>query len=248
MDLGMNQVDIQQTFTQLEMMKKIAPIAGVINGKLNSTLNLLGNLDSKSMTPDLKTLSGNLSGKLLSTSLNPSNSTVLKSLGSNLKFLDLQQLNLNDVKANLIFKGGKVEVNPFDIKYQDIKATINGTHGFDQLMNYNIKMDVPARYLGNEANKLIAKLTTSDANKIENIPVNAVITGSFKSPKVTTDMKSAVTNLTNQLVKQQKEKLINQGKNALKDLLNGSKKDSTSNQKEDLKSKAEGLLKGLFRK
>ncbi len=248
MDLGMNQVDIQQTFTQLEMMKKIAPIAGVINGKLNSSINLSGNLDSKSMTPDLNTLSGNLAGKLASTSLNPSNSNVLKSLGSNLKFLDLQQLNLNDVKANLIFKNGKVEVSPFDLKYQDIKATINGTHGFDQAMNYNIKMDVPAKYLGNEANKLIAKLSTSDANKIENIPVNAIITGSFKSPKVTTDMKSAVTNLTNQLVKQQKEKLLNQGKNTLKELLNGSKKDTTSNQKEDLKSKAEGLLKGLFRK
>ena len=248
MDLGMNQVDIQQTFTQLEMMKKIAPIAGVINGKLNSSINLSGNLDSKSMTPDLNTLSGNLAGKLASTSLNPSNSNVLKSLGSNLKFLDLQQLNLNDVKANLIFKNGKVEVSPFDVKYQDIKATINGAHGFDQAMNYNIKMDVPAKYLGNEANKLIAKLSTSDANKIENIPVNAILTGSFKSPKVTTDMKSAVTNLTNQLVKQQKEKLLNQGKNTLKELLNGSKKDTTSNQKEDLKSKAEGLLKGLFRK
>jgi hypothetical protein len=49
-------------------------------------------------------------------------------------------------------------------------------------------------------------------------------------------------------VKQQKEKLINQGKNTLKELLNGSKKDTTSNQKEDIKSKAEGLLKGLFRK
>jgi len=248
MDLGMNQVDIQQTFTQLEMMKKIAPIAGVINGKLNSSISLSGNLDSKSMTPDLNTLSGNLAGKLASTSLNPSNSNVLKSLGSNLKFLDLQQLNLNDVKANLIFKNGKVEVSPFDVKYQDIKATINGTHGFDQVMNYNIKMDVPAKYLGSEANKLIAKLSTSDATKIENIPVNAILTGSFKNPKVTTDMKSAVTNLTNQLVKQQKDKLINQGKNTLKDLLNGSKKDTTSNQKEDLKSKAEGLLKGLFRK
>jgi hypothetical protein len=248
MDLGMNQVDIQQTFTQLEMMKKIAPIAGVINGKLNSSISLSGNLDSKSMTPDLNTLSGNLAGKLASTSLNPSNSNVLKSLGSNLKFLDLQQLNLNDVKANLIFKNGKVEVSPFDVKYQDIKATINGTHGFDQVMNYNIKMDVPAKYLGSEANKLIAKLSTSDAAKIENIPVNAILTGSFKNPKVTTDMKSAVTNLTNQLVKQQKDKLINQGKNTLKDLLNGSKKDTTSNQKEDLKSKAEGLLKGLFRK
>lgn len=248
MDLGMNQVDIQQTFTQLEMMKKIAPIAGVINGKLNSSITLSGNLDSKSMTPDLNTLSGNLAGKLASTSLNPSNSNVLKSLGSNLKFLDLQQLDLNDVKANLIFKNGKVEVSPFDVKYQDIKATINGTHGFDQVMNYNIKMDVPAKYLGNEANKLIAKLSTSDANKIENVPVNAILTGSFKSPKVTTDMKSAVTNLTNQLVKQQKDKLLNQCKNTLKELLNGSKKDTTSNQKEDIKSKAEGLLKGLFRK
>ena len=248
MDLGMNQVDIQQTFTQLEMMKKIAPIAGVINGKLNSSITLSGNLDSKSMTPDLNTLSGNLAGKLASTSLNPSNSNVLKSLGSNLKFLDLQQLDLNDVKANLIFKNGKVEVSPFDVKYQDIIATINGTHGFDQVMNYNIKMDVPAKYLGNEANKLIAKLSTSDANKIENVPVNAILTGSFKSPKVTTDMKSAVTNLTNQLVKQQKDKLLNQGKNTLKELLNGSKKDTTSNQKEDIKSKAEGLLKGLFRK
>ncbi len=250
MDLGLNQVDIQQTFTQLEMMKKIAPIAGVINGKLNSNIQLSGNLDATKMTPDLKTISGDLSGQLLSTTINPSNAEILKALSSNLKFIDLQKLNLNDVKANLSFKDGKVNVKPFDIKYQDIKATIGGTHGFDQLMNYAIKLDVPAKYLGAEANKLIAKLSPSDANKLENIPVNAVLTGSFKSPKVTTDMKSAVTNLTTQLVKQQKEKLLNQGTNALKDLLNGTKKDTskTKTPKEDLKTKAEGLLKGFFGK
>ena len=250
MDLGLNQVDIQQTFTQLEMMKKIAPIAGVINGKLNSTIQLSGNLDATKMTPDLKTISGDLSGQLLSTTINSSNSEILKALSSNLKFIDLQKLNLNDVKAKLSFKDGKVNVKPFDIKYQDIKATIGGTHGFDQLMNYAIKLDVPAKYLGAEANKLIAKLSPSDANKLENIPVNAVLTGSFKSPKVTTDMKSAVTNLTTQLVKQQKEKLLNQGTNALKDLLNGSKKDTskTKTPKEDLKTKAEGLLKDFFGK
>ena len=48
--------------------------------------------------------------------------------------------------------------------------------------------------------------------------------------------------------KKLKEKLINQGKNTLKELLNGSKKDTTTTQKENIKSKAEGLLKGLFRK
>ena len=250
MDLGLNQVDIQQTFTQLEMMKKIAPIAGVINGKLNSTIQLSGNLHAKKMTPDLKTISGDLAGQLLSTTINPSNAEILTALSSNLKFIDLKKLNLNDVKAKLSFKDGKVNVNPFDIKYQDIKVTVGGTHGFDQTMNYNLKLDVPAKYLGAEANKLIAKLSPSDANKLENIPVNAVLTGTFKSPKVTTDMKSAVSNLTTQLVKQQKEKLVNQGTNALKDLLNGTKKDTsnTKTPKEDLKTKAEGLIKGFFGK
>ena len=250
MDLGLNQVDIQQTFTQLEMMKKIAPIAGVINGKLNSNIQLSGNLDAGKMTPDLKTISGDLAGQLLSTTINPSNAEILTALSSNLKFIDLKKLNLNDVKAKLTFKDGKVNVNPFDIKYQDIKVTVGGTHGFDQTMNYNLKLDVPAKYLGAEANKLIAKLSPSDANKLENIPVNAILIGTFKSPKVTTDMKSAVSNLTTQLVKQQKEKLVNQGTNALKDLLNGTKKDTskTKTPKEDLKTKAEGLLKGFFGK
>lgn len=250
MDLGLNQVDIQQSFTQLEMLKKIAPIAGVINGKLNSTIQLSGNLDAKKMTPDLKTISGDLAGQLLSTTINPSNAAILNALTANLKFIDLKKLNLNDVKAKLSFKDGKVNVNPFDIKYQDIKVNVGGTHGFDQTMNYKLKLDVPAKYLGAEANKLIAKLSPSDANKLENIPVNAVLTGTFKSPKVTTDMKSAVSNLTTHLVKQQKEKLVNQGTNALKDLLNGTKKDTskTATPKEDIKTKAEGLLKGLFGK
>ncbi|MFN3968056.1 AsmA-like C-terminal region-containing protein, partial [Flavobacterium sp.] len=70
MDLGLNGVDIQQTFTQLDMMSKIAPIAGVINGKLNSKIKLSGNLDAKEMTPDLKSITGDLLGQLLSTTVN----------------------------------------------------------------------------------------------------------------------------------------------------------------------------------
>lgn len=133
MNLGFNQVDIAQTFTQLDMMKKIAPIAGIINGKLNSTIKLNGNLDAKELTPDLKSISGDLLGQLLSTTVNANNSTLLNSLSSNVKFLNLNNLNLNDLKMALTFDNGKVNVKPFDIKYQDIKATIGGTHGFSTL-------------------------------------------------------------------------------------------------------------------
>jgi hypothetical protein len=257
MNLGFNQVDIAQTFTQLDMMKKIAPLAGIINGKLNSTIKLNGNLDAKELTPDLKSISGDLLGQLLSTTVNAKNSTVLNSLTSNIKFLDASKLNLNDLKMALTFDNGKVNVKPFDIKYQDIKVTVGGTHGFDQTMNYNLKLDVPAKYLGTEANALIAKMSPADAAKLDNIPVNAMITGNFTNPKVSTDMKSAVTSLTTQLVNQQKEKLTQKGTSALNDLINKNtkSKDTTKaattdkeQKTQEATKKASDLLNGLFKK
>ncbi|WPR72770.1 AsmA-like C-terminal region-containing protein [Flavobacterium sp. NG2] len=261
MNLGLNQVDIAQSFTQLEMLKKIAPIAGIINGKLNSTIKLNGNLTDE-MSPDLKTLTGDLLGQLLSTTVNSKNSTLLTALTTNLNFLDLSKINLNDLKAAISFDNGKVNVKPFDIKYQDIKATIGGSHGFDQSMNYTLKFDVPAKYLGTQANALIAKLTPADAAKLESIPINAVMTGNFSNPKISTDMKTAVSNLTNQLVQQQKEKLISQGTSKLTDLINKNKKHGDTTKtvipvtkeevkekaKEEVKAKATDLLKGFLNK
>ena len=254
MDVNLNQVDIAQSFTELDMLKKIAPIAGIINGTLNSSIKLNGNLDAKELTPDLKTLTGDLLGQLLSTTVNSTNSTLLTALGSNLKFIDMSKINLNDLKAAITFKDGKVNVKPFNINYKDIKATIGGTHGFDQSMNYNLKFDVPAKYLGSEANALIAKLSTADAAKLERFPINAVLMGNFTNPKITTDIKSAVTKLTTQLVNQQKDRLVKQGTSALTDYINKNKKPSDTTKtatpatKEEVKAKAAELLNGLFNK
>jgi hypothetical protein len=261
MDLGLNQVNIAESFTQLDLLKKLAPLAGIINGKLNSTIKLNGNL-TEAMSPDLKTLTGDLLGQLLSTTVNAENSTLLKALGSNLKFIDVSKLNLNDLKAAVTFKDGKVNVKPFTIKYKDIQATVGGTHSFDQVMNYNLKFDVPSKYLGTEASALIAKLTPADAAKFENIPINAVLTGSFSSPKISTDIKTAVTNLTNQLVQQQKERLVSKGTSALTDLINKNKKPADTTKtvlpttkaeaqekaKEEVKAKATSIINGLFNK
>ncbi len=251
MNLSLKGVDIAQTFTQLDMLKSIAPIAGVINGKLNSTIKVSGNLDSKEMTPDLKSISGDLLGQLLSTTINPSNSTMLSALDNSIKFIDLSQLNLNDIKASLTFKNGAVNLKPVDLKYKDVKLQVGGQHGFDQSVNYNLKFDVPAKYLGTEANRLISQLSPADANKVSNIPINAVIVGNFKNPKITTDMKQAISTLTTQLVKQQKDKLINQGTNALSTILNPKKSTDTTKTaapKEDIKTKAADALKDLFGK
>ena len=252
MNLGLNGVDIAQTFTQLEMMKKIAPIAGIINGKLNSTIKLSGNLKDKEMAPDLTSITGDLLGQLLSTTINSSNSTLLSALDDKLSFIDLKKLNLNDLKAALTFKDGKVNVKPFDIKYQDIKVTVGGTHGFDQNMNYNLAFDVPAKYLGTEATNLIAKLTPADAKKVESIPIKAILTGNFSKPQISTDIKQATTTLVNNLVKQQRDKLVTGTKDALSTIISNATKPKTDSTKTnvntDVKDRAKDLLNGLFNK
>ena len=230
MDLGLNSLNISESFTQLAMLKAIAPIANAVMGKLNSTIKLSGNL-TENMTPDLKTITGNLIGQLLGSKLSPANSPLLASLSSNIKILDLEKLNLDKLKMILSFKDGKVQINPFTLKYQDINIEVAGSHGFDQSMAYNLKFDVPVKYLGTEVNSLLTKLTAADAEKIENFPVNAILTGSFTNPKVTTDLQKATTNVVTQLVEMQKGKLINQATKSLGNLIPGKTKADTSKTK-----------------
>lgn len=253
MDLGMNAVDVTQSFTQLEMLKSIAPIANIISGKLNSTIKLSGKLDPKELTPDLNTLSGDMVGSLQGTSIDPSKSKILSLLDTNLKFIDLKKVNLNDQKIHLSFTDGKVNVKPFDLKLQDINVNVGGQHGFDQSMNYNLQFDVPAKHLGTEATKLLSSLSPAEANKVNSVPITATVTGSFSNPKIGTDLQKAVSNLATQLVQQQKDKLISQGTNALENLLSGHKTaadstKTTATPKEEAKEKAVDALKGLFGK
>ncbi|WP_445709862.1 AsmA family protein [Flavobacterium sp.] len=256
MDLGLNAVNIAESFTQLDMLKSIAPIAGAISGKLNSTIKLSGNL-TNDMTPDLKTLSGDLLGQLLSATVNENGSTLLTALSSNVKFLDPSKLNLNDIKASLSFKDGKVALKPMNVKYQDINMVVGGTHGFDQSMNYDIKFDVPAKYLGTEVTSLLAKLSPADQQKLQNVPIVANLGGNFSKPTVKTDLKQATTNIASQIVQMQKEKLVGQGTSALTNLLGGSSNSAnattttdstktTTTPKESVKNEVKNVLGGLL--
>lgn len=249
LDLGLSAVDISQTFSMLNTLKTIAPVADVINGKMNSTISLNGYL-TQDMIPDVKSISGDLMGNILQGSLNKNKSALLTELDNKATFLDLKDINLKDVKAVLSFKNGKVAVKPFTLKHKDISVQIAGSHGFDQNMDYNLKFDVPVKYLGNDVNKLLAKITPADAKKIESVPVNALLAGNFKSPKVTTDVQQASKNVASQLIQLQKDKLVQKGTGVLTNLLGGNKpKDSTkTTTKEQVGNAVKDGLKGLFGK
>ncbi|WP_445735669.1 AsmA family protein [Mariniflexile sp.] len=249
MDLNINGFDIAKSFQGMELFQNLAPLMKVIEGKLNTTLNLKGNL-TDDFTPNLSSLSGGALAEVLSSTINPSNAEVLNKLGNSLSFIDFKKINLNDLKTKLEFNNGKVSVKPFRIKYQDIDIEVAGSHGFDKTMAYSAVFNIPAKYLGNEVNNLIAKIDDASTKNIT-IPITATIGGTFTSPNVKTDLTSGVSNLTKQLVEIQKQKLLNQGKEKvsgmLGDLISGNKakKDSTSTaQKNTVKDVLGGIVEG----
>ncbi|MFI1744384.1 AsmA family protein [Thalassobellus sediminis] len=217
LDLNIDGFDIGESFKNLELLQNLAPIAKLLQGKLNTIINLSGDLDSE-FTPNLSTVSGNALAELLATKINANQGELFNKLEGALGFIDFDKLDLKDLKTKFEFANGKVSVKPFDLKYEDIAISVSGSHGFDKTLDYNAIFNVPAKYLGSDVNQLIGKIDSEDAKNIT-IPVTASIGGSYTSPTVKTDLTSGVSNLTKQLVEIEKQKLLNKGKDKVADLI-----------------------------
>lgn len=220
MDLDLNSIDIDQSFKELAFLKYLAPIAKAIQGNMNTTISLSGNL-TNDLFPDLKTIAGNALANIVTAEVNPEQTPLLASLSDQLSFLNLDKLSLRDISTALTFDNGNIQVRPFDFDVKGINVAVAGSHGLDKSMNYNVTMDVPARYLGSDVGKLLAKLDPQDAEKMTvGLPIG--LTGSFTSPKISLNTEAAVQSLTKKLIDKQKDDLIDKGTGILGDLIGGS--------------------------
>ncbi|WP_318309593.1 AsmA-like C-terminal region-containing protein [Flagellimonas crocea] len=216
-NLGMNNFNIGESFAGLELFKVLTPLATAIQGKLNSDIKISGNLKDD-FTPNLATISGNLLAELLNPTVDTEKAPLVSALDSKLSFLNTKEINLDGLKTALTFDNGTVKVKPFTLNYKDIAINVDGSHSFDKQLDYSATLNVPAKYLGTEVTKLISQLNDDSVGEVT-IPVTANIGGNFTNPSVNTDLTSGVKTLTSKLVEMQKQKLMNQGKDKVKDLL-----------------------------
>jgi len=276
-DLDMSKLNIVESFTQIEMLKHIMPIAKAVEGFFSSKISVTGKLTPE-LTPDMNSLSGSLSASILDGHVK-SSSPLVSALDSQFTQLNLSKMNLKDLKANVTFENGRVIVKPFTIKWNNSTINVAGTHGFDQTMDYKLTFNVPAKMLGSDASALLAKLTATEQQKLGDIPVNVNMGGNFAKPQVSTDMKQVVANLGLQIAKAQANQLtdkvmdkvtnevtnkitekiggeaMNKATDALGKLIGGGKTtpaDSTKTQQQPPKDQAKkavnNLLDGLFKK
>ena len=235
MQVDMSSVNLEDTFKNVELFRVLAPMAAALEGKLNSVIEISGNLNDD-FTPDLNTISGNVLAEALAVKLNPENAKILNSLNSQLNFIEADKFNLKTLKTALSFKDGTVNVKPFTIKYEDIAITVDGSHSFDKKLNYDLNIEVPRKYLGKELNSLIAQINEKELENLT-LPVKATVGGFYDAPIINTDLTTGIKDLTSRLIAVQKQKLINKGSEKAGELLGGllsskdNKKDSLSGER-----------------
>ena len=250
MDLDLQKINISESFSNLELLKYLAPIAKALEGDLNTQIRLNGKLN-ENLTPDLKTIAGNAAARILTAEVSPERTPILSKIGEQAPFLQLDKLSLRNISTAFRFNNGKIEVRPFDFEVEGVKVTASGSHGLDKSMNYSLDMDVPAKYLGDDVTKLLSKLDPKEANTMRvNIPMG--VSGSVTNPKVSLNMQSAINSITQKLIDKQKKDLQNKGEDILKDILGGGKstgkdpKKTTSEKPDPKTTDPEKVVKGIL--
>ncbi len=253
MNLDLSKIDIDQSFEKLEMFKYLVPIAKALQGSLNTKFELSGQLD-KDFSPNLSTLAGNALAEIITAEVDPKQAPLLSALGDKVSFLDIDRLSLRDVTTNFTFNNGKIEVKPFHFDVKGIDVAVGGTHGLDQSINYDLTLDVPAKYLGSDITKLLQKLDPKEADAMR-VALPIGLKGSFTNPQISLNTEKAVNQLTQELIAKQKDKLIDKGTGILEDILSGNtKKESTkknnntgnNNQQQNNQQQTTEKIKNIF--
>ncbi|MFN8298640.1 MAG: AsmA-like C-terminal region-containing protein [Chitinophagales bacterium] len=265
--------DIQQTYKAVDLSAKMAPVIKHINGEFSSDLKGSGKLNPD-MSVDYQSLTGD--GKVELTNAKITGLPMLAEITKVAKIPALQNLELKQGWTVLKFKDGKVNVDPTDIKFGNgYNINFKGANGFDQTIDYDVRLDVPSKELGpatSVAQSMLAKVPGVNAAMPEVVGFLFKVTGPFSKPQVKLNkvtaggnsVKDVITNTAEDLKKQaeeeakkkaeelkkQAEDQLNKQKQAAQDAIDKAKRDAEQKAKEaadKAKKEAEDKLKNVIK-
>ncbi|MCG8702433.1 MAG: hypothetical protein MI922_30560 [Bacteroidales bacterium] len=216
-------IDITQTSSSLSVVEKIAPIATRSTGKISLGLKYTSFLNSK-MSPVLQSIIGE--GNLSSEKIGVKESPALTSLGKELKTEEFKELVLKNIDLLFEIRGGKLMVKPFETKIGKSDLLISGNQTFDNVLDYDINLNIPSEVLGsNNWGSSVQSLAGDKGINIsgpEKLNVAAKVTGPMTNPKVSLDFK----------------KTMGAGTKAIKEEMKKTAQEAIDKTKEEAKQKA----------
>ncbi|MEZ4978615.1 MAG: AsmA-like C-terminal region-containing protein [Chitinophagales bacterium] len=216
--------DIQQTFNYLNSVQALAPMAKYLNGSFSTDMSLSSFLNND-LSIDLKALNGLGTVKIPYASFNEL--PMFQKISETIKIPAFNKPALNNAWTILKFEDGKVNVEPFEVKMQDISMNIEGSNGFDQSIDYNVRLNVPSDKFGGAAsiaNDFLAKqkIPLLNLSVPQSLNFDLNVSGLMSSPVVKIVKVSA-----------------NNSTSSVKDQVKDAVKDQIDKAKEDLQNKAQ---------
>ncbi len=203
MHFSVKNASFKSTFKSVETLQKLAPVFENMTGNYTMSLSVKTDI-GKELTPDLNTIAG--SGVIKSNDVTISGVTALDKLADAINYQALKKISPNDMDISFTIKDGKITTKPFDLQMGSNKLVLEGSTGMDQSIDYSgiVTLD---------------KGITLGGISINNIPLQ--ITGTFSSPKVSIDTKSAAADVLNDLGKQALENagISNESKEEVKEIV-----------------------------
>jgi hypothetical protein len=216
--VNMDNVDVQQTAKTFVTIQKLLPIIHKTTGHISMDLNMKTLLDN-TMSPDYTTLNAN--GIISSNGVAIENVEVLNKIADATKMNKLRRIALEPFNLSFTCKNGKVTTPPFDIKLGNIKASVSGSTGLDETIDYTINSKIPRSELGSETNAVMTGLGSNIAGTGINVTLPEIIElpigvgGTFKNPVIKLGrLENSGKELVKDVVEQVKEKVneqINKG-------------------------------------
>ena len=211
-DFTMENIGVKDAFNTFNTVKKLAPAAKGIDGKINAKLNY-SSLLGKDMMPVINTING--SGNIKSNEITLLESKTFDKMKEVLKLGDKYSNTFKDINVSFRIADGRVYVNPFDVRTGNLKMNISGDQGLDQTLNYIVKTEIPRSDLGGSVNSLIDNISSQASAfgikfKVSDVlKINVKVTGTFSKPSVapifgnsTGDTKGSAKSGTQEVVKE----------------------------------------------
>lgn len=183
---NINKLSIQETFKYVNTVQKIAPIAQYLNGTFSSEL-ALSSLLNPDLSLDMKSLAGD--GEVRIPYATVTSLPIFEKVTQLINIPALSKPELNDAWTVLKFKDGRVNVDPFDIKLKDINMNIVGSNGFDESIEYTMRVTVPTDKFGGAAsvaNNFLSqqKIPLLNLAVPQNLTFHLNVDGFLKNPNV----------------------------------------------------------------
>ena len=187
-DFDMQNIGVKDAFNTFNTVKKLAPAAYGIDGKINVKMNYVSLL-GRDMMPVTNSING--TGTIKSSEITLLESKAFDQMKEVLKLGDKYGNTFKDINISFKISDGRVYVSPFDVKTGNLKMNISGDQGLDQTLNYIVKTEIPRSDLGSSVNSLIngvSSFASSLGIKVKSsdvLKVNVKVTGTFSKPLVT---------------------------------------------------------------